>query len=205
MRVAMRVAPALTLAVAACGGGDAPESMPEPDPNVSTPSPMAALTTTDYGNLDSAEIGLNTPWTRNKVSNSAAPDGVVQLTGISTEAMDGFDRIVFAFDASVPAYRLVLGTEDGGGGGCDGNEAGPDTPAHLAVELTGTTAGDGVGSEVEAPDLPVLALVEQTCDADGTVRWLLGMAADTEYRMLQMRGEPRLVVDFRHLEGEGDN
>ena len=201
----MPAALALSLTVAACGGGDAPEPMPEPDPNVSTPSPMAALTAADYGNLDSAEIGLNTPWTRNKVSNSSAPDGVVQLTGLSTEAMDGFDRIVFAFDAGVPAYRLVLGAEDGGGGGCDGSEAGPDTPTHLAVEFTGTTASDGVGSEVEAPDLPVLASVEQACDADGTLRWLLGMAADTEFRMLQMRGEPRLVVDFRHLEGEGDS
>ena len=189
--------PALVFAlvVAACGGGDAPE--PEPDPYVSTESPMEALTEADYGDLDPAEIGLNTNWTRNRVSNSASPAETVRLVGVATESMDGFDRVVFSFEGGVPGYRLALGTE-GGGGGCDGAEPGPDTPAHLAVEFMGATGGDG---GTPATGLPALASAEQTCDADGTVRWLLGLAADTHFRMMQMRGEPRLVVDLRHPEG----
>ena len=193
--------PALVFAlvVAACGGdgggGDAPE--PEPDPYVSTESPMEALTEADYGDLDPAEIGLNTNWTRNRVSNSATPAEAVRLVGVSTESMDGFDRVVFSFEGDVPGYRLALGTE-GGGGGCDGAEAGPDTPAHLAVEFMGATAA---GGEAPATGLPALASAEQTCDADGTVRWLLGLAADTHFRMMELRGEPRLVVDLRHPEG----
>ena len=186
-----------TLVVAACGGGtDTPEPEPEPDPYVSTESPMEALTEADYGDLDPAEIGLNTNWTRNRVSNSATPAEAVRLVGVSTESMDGFDRVVFSFEGDVPGYRLALGTE--GGGGCDGTEAGPDTPAHLAVEFMGATAA---GGEAPATGLPALASAEQTCDADGTIRWLLGLAADTHFRMMQMRGEPRLVVDLRHPEG----
>ena len=186
-----------------CGdGADAPE--PTPDPLVSTESPMEALGEADYGDLDPSEIGLNTFWTRNRMTNSAAPDETVRLAGVSTEALDGFDRVIFSFEGDyVPAYRLALGTEDGGG--CDGAGAGTDTPAHLAVELTGATAGAGgralVADRDLSPGLPVLTAAVQTCDADGTVRWLLGMAADTEYRMLEMRGEPRLVVDLRHPEG----
>lgn len=198
-RVACAVC-ALSILVAACGA-DAPEPMPEPDPYVTTPSPMESLTAADYGGLDSAEIGLNTPWTRNRVSSSAVPDSVVQLTGVSIEQHDGFDRVVFTFDAEVPAFRLVLGSDGGGGAGCDGSGAEPDTPAHLVVEFTGATAGDGVSGQGAVSELPVLASADQTCDADGTVRWLLSMASDTDFRMLEMRGEPRLVVDFRHPEG----
>lgn len=196
------------VALVGCGGGDgsdgadAPE--PTPDPRISTESPMEALGEADFGDLDPSEMAINTFWTRNRVTNSATPDETVRLVGVSTETLEGFDRVIFTFEGEdVPGYRFTLGTEDGGG--CDGTEAGLDTPAHLAVELVGATASEGGRSLVAdrdlSPGMPALARAVQTCDADGTVRWLLGMAADTEFRMMQMRGEPRLVADLRHPEG----
>ncbi len=46
--------------------------------------------------------------------------------------------------------------------------------------------------------LPVLKELEQTCDFEGDVTWVLGVASPNRYRVTELTGPARLVVDVRH-------
>lgn len=188
----------VTLAVA-CG-----ESRPQ-DPYVSTDDPRETLTELDFGDLDSTEIRLTTPWSRNRFSKDPAPDlGPARLVGVAGEELAGYDRVIFSFEDRIPGYRLAFVT--GEGGGCDGTEAADGAPARIAVEFEPAVSSDGDGPLVEdrdrAFDFPALAGAAQSCDEGGVVRWLLAANAETDYRLLEMAGEPRLVVDLSHPVGD---
>lgn len=206
-RLGLPVAVLAAFSLGACGGDTetpAPDPTVDHDPRISTESPIEALTEADFAGLDRAEVAINFDWTRNRVTKPVAAGAeTVTLAGVSTEQMDGFDRVIFTFDPRVPGYELALGAE--AGGGCDGTGAGTDTPVHLAVEFTGAeapVAGAPGHAEALAAGLPLLATAVQSCNADGKVRWLLGMAADVEFRFIEMMGVPRLVVDLRHPEDQ---
>lgn len=190
------VAALLVLLATACGGDSR-----ELDPYVSTENPRETLTELDYGNLDSAEIRLNLPWSRNKVSRDANPDAPpTALNAVTTESLEGYDRVVFTFADHFPGYALAYATE--GGGGCDGTEPMGDAPANLVVEFDGARSNEGGTPLVEdlerALDFPALVGATQVCDEGGRVKWILAAGADVEYRILETLGTPRLVVDLRH-------
>lgn len=190
------------------GCGDSPGQSggppPDPDPYVSTESPQESMQEADYGDLDPAEVGLILPWTRNRVSKDPTPaDSPVRLTDVAFERLTEFDRAVFSFEPRLPGYRLSLVAE--AGGGCDGTTDATDAPVHLVVELETAQANeDGRATVAERDrslDYPALTTAAQTCDEGGKVRWALGISADTEFRMMEMSGQPRLVLDLKHPEG----
>lgn len=190
------------------GCGDGPGQSggppPDPDPYVSTESPRESMREADYGDLDPDEVGLILPWTRNRVSKDPTPaDSPVRLTGVAFERLPAFDRAVFSFEPRLPGYRLTLVTE--AGGGCDGTTEATDAPVHLVVELETAQANEdgraSVADRDRSLDYPALTTAAQTCDEGGKVRWALGVAAETDFRMMEMSGEPRLVLDFKHPEG----
>lgn len=186
----------LVLLAAACGGDSR-----DLDPYISTDSPREALTELDYGTLDSSEIRLNLPWSRNKVSKDPNPDAQpATLSAVTTEMFAGYDRVVFTFDNRIPGYLLEYRTE--GGGGCDGSAPAGDAPAHLVVEFEKARSNEGGEPLVEdrdrTMDSPTLVGATQACDEGDRVKWILGVTSDVEYRILEMLGTPRLVVDLRH-------
>lgn len=193
--------------VQGCGGdgpGRSDGPPPEPDPYVSTETPSESMREADYGDLDPEQVGLMLPWTRNRVSKDPTPaDAPARLTDVATERLAGFDRVIFSFEPRLPGYRLSFATE--GGGGCDGTGEGTDAPAHLVVELeTAQASEDGratVADRDRSLDYPALTAAAQACDEAGKVRWLLGAAAETDFRLMEVRGGPRLVVDLKHPEG----
>ncbi len=186
---------ALVAMAAACGDSRSRDS------RASTEDPRESLTETDYGDLDSTEIRLQAPWSRNRVSKAANPDAApARLTAVSTETLAEYDRVVFTFEDRVPGYRLSFVTE--GGGGCDGTEAVAGAPAHLAVEFERAISNDGGAPLVEDRDrktrFPTLVGATQSCDDGNRVRWLLATRGETDYRFLVMAGNPRLILDLRH-------
>lgn len=202
------VSVALAWLVQGCGGdgpGQSGGPPPEPDPYVSTESPRESMREADYGDLDPEQVGLTLPWTRNRVAKEPTPaDAPARLTEVATERLPGFDRVIFSFEPRLPGYHLSFATE--GGGGCDGTGEGTGAPADLVVELETAQASDEDGQALVADrnqtlDYPALTAAAQTCDEAGKVRWLLGAAAETDFRLMEMRGEPRLVVDLKHPEG----
>ncbi len=186
----------LGLLAAACGGDSR-----DLDPYISTDNPREALTELDYGSLDSSEIRLSLPWSRNKVSKDPSPDAEpATLSAVTTETFEGFDRVVFTFVDRIPGYLLAYATE--GGGGCDGTVPAGDAPAHLVVEFEKARSNERGVPLVEdrdrAMDWPTMVGATQVCDEGDRIRWILAATSDVEYRILEMQGNPRLVVDLRH-------
>ena len=185
----------------ACGGDAPEEAPPEPDPFVSTESPRETMTEIDYGEFDPSQVALSMPWTRNTISRDPDPeDAPARLTDVSTSRSRGYDRVVFSFSSALPGYRLTQSADVGGG--CDGTDPLSDAPGHVVVEFTRAVSNDGgsplVSDRSRATGFPALADAVQACDQEDTVRWILGTSGVVDYRILEIMGEPRLVVDLRH-------
>ncbi len=159
------------------------------------------MTEVDYGEFDPSEVALSMPWTRNTISRDPDPgDAPARLTDVSTSRSRGYDRVVFSFSPALPGYRFTQTAESGGG--CDGTEPLSDAPGHVVVEFTRAVSNEGgsplVGDRNRSTDFPALANAAQACDQDDTVRWILGTSGVVDYRIMEIMGDPRLVVDLRH-------
>ena len=135
------------------------------------------------------------------MSKDPSPDAPpTTLSAVTAETFDGFDRVVFTFGDRIPGYLLEYATE--GGGGCDGSGPAGDAPAHLVVEFEKARSNEGGEPLVEdrdrTMDSPTLVGAAQACDEGDRVKWILAVTSDVEYRILEMLGTPRLVVDLRH-------
>jgi len=47
-------------------------------------------------------------------------------------------------------------------------------------------------------NLPVLSELELTCDFEAVVTWVLGVESPNRYRIRELNGPPRLVIDIKH-------
>ena len=188
--------PVLGALAVACG-----DESRDHDPYVSTENPRETLTELDYGNLDSAKVRMNMPWSGNKVSKDPTPEAEpATMSAVATESLVGYDRVIFTFRDRLPGYSLAYAVE--GGGGCDGAQPAGDAPAHLVVEFEKARSNEGGAPLVEdrerVEDWPTLVGARQACDENDRVKWILAARSEVEYRVLEMFDEARLVVDLRH-------
>ncbi len=197
---------ALIVVATACVGDAAEEAEPpEPDPFVSTESPRESMTEADYGEFDRSQVGLSLPWTRNTITRDPDPeDAPSRLTDVGTARSRGYDRVVFSFSPALPGYRIAHSAE--ADGGCDGTEPVSGAPGHVVVEFTRALSNDGgsplVGERNRTTGFPALVDAVQVCDEDDKVRWVLGTSGAVDYRIMEILGDPRLVVDLRHPSGD---
>jgi hypothetical protein len=125
------------------------------------------------------------------------------LRAVRTARNEGWDRVVFEFDgAAVPGYRVeyVDRPVTRCGSGHETQVAGQ---GWLEVRITPAQAHTEAGRVTVAERerklaLPVLRELEQTCDFEGDVTWVLGVASPNRYRVSELTGPARLVVDVRH-------
>lgn len=196
----------LLIALAGCGSDDTTDdvqfggTLPPEEPREIR---HEGMTETDYGDLDRADVGLHITWARNPISRDPIPDAqLARLTGVTVDAMEGFDRVTFTFQPRMAGYQLRLVERDGGG--CDGAEPGTDAAVQLAVEFPRTVSNDGgtplVAARDLAPDFATLVRAVQTCDEGDKVRWLLAARGEMEYRLLEGRTGDLIVVDLRSIE-----
>lgn len=146
---------------------------------------------------DSFQGGLETVETQRPGSPPAV------LRDVRAASQEGFDRVVFEFEGSaVPGYRV--GYVDPPAVQCGSGEpvevAGA---ALLQVRLdpaqAHTEAGEATVRERERrPGLPVLQEMESICDFEADVTWALGLTARSRFRVQELGGPPRLVVDIEH-------
>ena len=117
----------------------------------------------------------------------------------------GYDRVVFEFTGggdSVPGYRVEYTTKpvQRCGSGDPVTVAGT---GRLIIRFEPAQAHDEHGNltPVERhymPGLPAVRELTLICDFEGQVAWVLGIAAPSEYRVSELTGPARLVVDVRH-------
>lgn len=138
------------------------------------------------------------------VVDQPRPDApIATLVGVRTGRHPGFDRVVFEFAGDgLPGYRIERSREPPRQ--CGSGEVVPVAgEAWLQVRFTPAQAHDEQGQPTvtarsQAPGLPVLRALELTCDFEGEVTWVLGLAAPEPFRVFELAAPPRVVVDVRH-------
>lgn len=125
------------------------------------------------------------------------------LRAVRAARNEGWDRVVFEFDgAAVPGYRVEY--VDRPVRQCGSGEETPVAgQAWLEVRVTPARAHTEAGQATLAQRemrlaLPVLKEMEQTCDFEADVTWVLGVASPNRYRVSELAGPARLVVDVQH-------
>ena len=134
---------------------------------------------------------------------SSPPAGPAYLTAVRTGREEGFDRVVFEFEGTLPGY--VVGYADGQLT-ADGSGAPIPLPGEGALEVRMEQAS-GVrfeGSQVEEtytgpPRIPVdggiVTEVVRAGDFEGQLTWGVGVRRLAPFRVSTLQGPPRVVVD----------
>lgn len=129
--------------------------------------------------------------------------GVATLRAVRTAFHDGYDRVVFEFEGErLPGYHIEY--IDRPVRQCASGEVVPLAgDAWLRVRMEPAQAHTEAGEPTIAeraltPGLPNLKELKLTCDFEAQVEWVLGLASPNPYRVLELSGPPRLVVDVRH-------
>lgn len=130
----------------------------------------------------------------------APPDRLsLTLRDVRTGPQEHFDRVVFEFDAdTTPGYRIeYIAQPTHCGSGLPAQVSGQAWlqvrfhPAQAHNEQGGTT----VGTLQRRTGLPIVQEVQEVCDFEGEVTWILGLAGRRGYRVLELTNPPRVVVD----------
>lgn len=135
---------------------------------------------------------------------ASAPPANAVLDDIGIAEGNNFDRVVFEFshEGELPPYHLSFVdtplTECG-----SGQTVTPGGEAFLFVQLLGTRAHEETGEstivrDVRAPGLPNLKEIHLLCDFEGVVEWVLAVAQDRPFRVIEAHSPRRLVVDIQH-------
>ena len=130
---------------------------------------------------------------------SVPPNGHAQLTSVDVAHHDGFDRVVFRFGGSgtgPPGYTVGFASgpllHDGSGA--------PVTlqgSAVIVVKLVYATGwGTYHGPTTITPALPSVVQLTQTGDFEGYLTWAIGLRAQAPFRVSELTGPDRIVVDI---------
>jgi hypothetical protein len=131
------------------------------------------------------------------------PDPPALLTAVRAAEHPGFDRVVFEFgEGPLPGYRVAYlqGPAQDCGSGDEKPVAGG---AILEVTIRPANAHTEEGQPTipfrEQPlTLSVLREIERTCDFEAVVTWVLGVSSQKPFRVTELSGPARLVVDVEH-------
>ena len=152
---------------------------------------------------DTAFAGTLAPVQRVRSVPPGVPRPVLRHVETATGASSGYDRVVFEFTGdSVPGYRVEYTTKpvQRCGSGDPVTVAGT---GRLIVRFEPAQAHDEHGNLTPAErhrtaGLPAVRELTLICDFEGQVAWVLGIAAPSEYRVSELTGPTRLVLDVRH-------
>ena len=133
----------------------------------------------------------------------AAMSGV-QFTE-ETQAGRHFDRIVFAFTGDSAVGYHVAYTDEPVRHCGSGQPVAVAGSAHLVVRFEPAQAHDEHGNATPATraltvQLPVVKDMKLTCDYEGQVEWVLGLAGKHPFRVTELPGPPRVAIDVAHPE-----
>jgi hypothetical protein len=124
------------------------------------------------------------------------------LRAVETSSEPGYDRVVFVFAGdSAPGYRVEYAS-------APVRRCGSGDPVSLAgtqqvvVRFEPASAHDERGNPApverdRALGLPAVNEMKLVCDFEGQVEWVLGVAAASPFRVSELTGPARVVVDIR--------
>lgn len=198
---------AAALALAACAGEGAPADGDAAMAIDSTITPIARepLTEADLMGLVMADLAVELPWTRNRVSRDPAPSqGPGWLESVETSSSDGFARVSFTLSevAFYPGYQVGF-AEAGSEIPCGEETKALDLPGDRAVVIRMAPANahdaNGVRVPVRTRSLSPERFTEGglVCDLNDNLVWAAGLNSGDQVRVMEFRNPRRLVVDVR--------
>lgn len=129
--------------------------------------------------------------------------GAAILNDVRSARHSNYDRVVFEFDGTeLPNYKIEY--IDRPVRACGSGDVVPFAgDAWLSVRFSGanahTDAGEAtVKDRVRSPNLPLVKDLKLICDFEAEVEWVMGVSSPNKYRVLELKGPTRLVVDIRH-------
>lgn len=131
---------------------------------------------------------------------NAAP---VLLRSVRTASRQNFDRVVFEFAGrKLPGYHIEYIDRPARQCG-SGDDVSLRGDALLRVRLTPAQAHTEAGvatinNRERVLNLKLMKEMKATCDFEGEVEWVLGLAAPNRYRVIELSNPARLVVDVKH-------
>lgn len=149
-----------------------------------------------------APASAEAPFSTSPVSvadTNVAPDSQPQLVAVRVGQQDGFDRVVFEFDKHVPGYQVRFVDQVV----ADGSAA----PVAVAGSAFISVAFSSVASAQagappapqsrQSPNFSELLEVVGTGDFEGVVSYGLGLRTTGEFRVSELTGPDRVVIDVR--------
>jgi hypothetical protein len=167
--------------------GEAPATREPAPANAPSPGPAPAITPDDKG------------WTMEPVEKKGSE--VSTLTAVRHAAHPDYDRIVFEFDGPLPGYKVgyteppIQQCGSGETVVVQGDEV-------LKVNLFPTNAHTEAGQPTVTNRDVVLSgrnvkQFKSICDFEAVVEWVVGVGIPARFRVLELSGPVRLVVDVR--------
>ncbi len=191
---------AALLAVSGCGGSDKSSA---PTGGYSLPSPTPT-STTSTGGIDPLEGAGTTP-----VEGAATGSETALLDRIAVGRHEGYDRVVFQFQNTLPGYKIEFVEpplkEDGSGKPVEvkGNfivvvrmepASGFDLNTGEGVmTYKGPKRIDGYGAGTS-----VVQELVRIGDFEAVLSWAVGLSDKVDFRVRTAMSPPRLIVDFRN-------
>jgi len=132
----------------------------------------------------------------------APPDRLpLPLRDVRAGPQEHFDRAVFEFDGdTVPGYRVEYVAQPVHCGSGQPVEIGGGAWLQVTMnpaEAHNAQGGVTVGQLRRRPNLKAIRELQETCDLEGDVTWVLGLAGRRGYRVFELANPPRIVVDVR--------
>lgn len=182
------------LGAAACGPPDAERASPSPPSrsgaaDAPAPEPVDPATVADWNvGVTEAAIGRT--------------QGTSTLIGVITSREDGFDRIVFTWEAAAPPIHLEYvdtPVRDCGSGQAFRLEG----DGWLEVRFYPARAHSDAGAptldrRAWTENLPGILEMRRTCDFEGVVTYVAGVSSPEPYRVLRLGDPARWIVDIQH-------
>jgi hypothetical protein len=141
-------------------------------------------------------------WTAGVTDRVRTVPRPVTLGDVRVGVNQGFDRLVLEFLGSeVPGYRVEY--VDRPARQCaSGDAVTVAGDGLLAITLRGTQAHDERGQATVSPrerrlQMPLVKEYEFTCDFEGEVQVVLGVASPNRYRVTELQNPTRLIVDVQ--------
>ena len=170
--------------------GTVPETDPEPEPPAE-PEPSEEPAAPEE---PPAEPPGETPPPPREIP------GIVVLRDVRTGDQQTFDRVVFEMEGpKLPDHDVKYVERPVHCG--SGQPAQVEGHAFLQVRLSPAQAHTEAGASTVATlqrkvRLPVIREIRATCDFEGEVVWVVGLAARKEFRILELEEPARLVIDI---------
>lgn len=175
---------------------DAPAASPRPPAPAPSAAPDAALPPTG-SDAPAPTIG------KSSADATRTDAGTTILRAVRTGEHAGSERLAFEFDgAGLPAWQVEY--VDRPLRDCGSGEPVPVAgDAWLQVQFVGAQAHTDAGEPTSGPrrrtvNQSVMRELVRTCDFEGHVTWVVGVASPNAYTPRVMAAPSRLVIDIAH-------